>query len=137
MVKKLIKKHEEQIKYVVVGGWNTVFGFFAFIALYYSLNRIIHYTIILTASYIVSITNAYLCYKFLVFKTKGNYFREYFRFYLVYGVAYLINLGLLPVAVELFKIKVVIAQILIMLITILISYLGHKNFTFKPSSIEF
>ena len=127
---KIFQKYEEQIKYLIVGGWNTLFGYLAFAGLYYMFKNQMHYLILLIISYVISITNAYLSYKFLVFKTKGNYFLEYLRFYLVYGVALLINIGLLPLFVEIFKIDPLITQAIITFFTVIISYVGHKHFSF-------
>lgn len=130
-MKRVIKKHQEKVKYLIVGGWNTIFGYASFTALYFLLRNFLHYTLVLVISYIIGITNGYIGYKFFVFKTKGNYLREYFRFYLVYGVAFIINLALLPVAVEFLKLNPVLSQGGIIFFTAIIGYLGHKNFSFK------
>ena len=130
-MKQLIKKHEEKVRYLIVGGWNTVFGYAAFAALYFLLRNFLHYTFVLVISYIFGITNAYICYKFFVFKTKGNYLREYLRFYLIYGIAFIINLALLPIAVEFLKLSPLLSQGGIVFFTVAISYFGHKNFSFK------
>ena len=135
-MKHFIYRHEEKLRYLIVGGWNTVFGYLLFIVLYGLLGERVNYVAILVASYIVSITNAYFCYKFLVFKTKGNYLREYLRFYLVYGLAFLINLALLPVMVEILSINPVISQGLIVFFTVIVSYVGHKNFSFNVAVDE-
>lgn len=132
-VKKLINRHQEKVRYLLVGGWNTAFGYLVFVVLYRLLGAAVNYIALLTFSYIISITNAYLCYKFLVFRTKGNYFKEYFRFYLVYGAAYLLNLALLPVFVELLRMNPVISQGVIVVLTVVISYIAHKNFSFNVS----
>lgn len=130
-MKKLHKKHETKIKYLVVGGWNTIFGYMAFALLYFVFNRYLHINLILIFSYILSITNAYLGYKLFVFKTKGNYLREYFRFYLVYGPILLLNLLFLPVMVRFLKISPLLIQGSFVFITVALSYFGHKNFSFK------
>lgn len=137
-MKKLFKRHEEKVRYLIVGGWNTAFGYLLFVVLYGLLGSIVHYTVILTVGYVISLTNAYICYKFLVFRTKGNYLKEYLRFYLVYGVAYLINLALLPVFVEVLKVSPIIAQAVIVFFTVIISYVGHRNFSFSvaPEELE-
>ena len=49
---------------------------------------------------ILAITNAYICYKLVVFKTKGNYVKEYLRFYIVYGFAFAVSLLLFPLFME-------------------------------------
>lgn len=130
-MKALYQRHQEKINYLLVGGWNTVFGYLTFVVLYYLLHQQIHYLILLIISNILSITNAYIGYKIFVFRTKGNYLNEYLRFYVVYGLALLLNLILLPLVVELFKINPVIAQAIIMFINVVFSYLGHKNFSFR------
>lgn len=132
-MKQLFKKHEQKVRYLIVGGWNTVFSYASFTILYLLLRGFLHYTIVLVINYVISITNAYICYKFFVFKTKGNHFREYFRFYLVYGIVFIINLALLPFAVEILKLNPVLSQGGIVFFAAIIGYLGHKNFSFKES----
>ncbi len=127
------KVHEEKIRYLVAGGWNTVFGYGTFAAMFFFWGDYIHYMAIMIISYIVSVSNAYISYKFFVFKTKGNYLREYLRFYLVYGFAFILNIVLLPVSVEVFKINPLISQAAIVMVTVVFSYLGHKNYSFDVS----
>ncbi|MCL6588770.1 MAG: GtrA family protein [Firmicutes bacterium] len=135
LIKTLIRKYETQIRYLIAGGWNTLFGYLSFTGLYFLLNNRLHYLLLPVINYFISVTNAFLCYKFFVFKTKGNYLQEYLRFYLVYGVAFLINMGLLPLFVEVFKIRLLIAQAVIIIFTIAISYVGHKYFSFRNKSV--
>jgi putative flippase GtrA len=124
-------KHKEQINYLLVGIWNTIFGYAAFAALYFLLRGYLHYMILFVISTLLSITNAYLAYKLFVFKTKGHYWREYSRFYAVYGGALALNLALLPLVVVTFHLSPVIAQAGLSFITVIFSYFGHKNFSFK------
>jgi len=129
-MRKFVNKHEEKIRFLVAGVWNTIFGYFVFAALYFAFSKTIHYTILLVFSYIISITNAYMSYKFFVFRTKGYYMGEYVRFYAVYGITILINMALLPAAVELLKVHPIAAQGIFLLLTTIISYFGHKRFSF-------
>lgn len=130
-MKQLIIKHEEKIRYLIIGGWNTLFGYGVFSGLYFWLSGSIHYLVILSLSYIISITNTYIGYKLFVFRTKGDILREYFRFYLVYGVSFLVNLASLPVLLEILHLNMYVAQALITLLTVIGSYVLHKNFSFK------
>ncbi len=132
-MREFYRHHEEKIKYVVIGVWNTLVGYLTFIALYYLLLNRFNYLIILVFSNIISITNSYLCYKFFVFKTKGNYFNEYMRFYLVYGVSFLANMILMPVFVEIAGIKPIPAQGIILFFSVMFGYLGHKHYSFGAS----
>jgi len=130
-MKKLYHKHKKKINYLIVGVWNTVFGYLSFVALYYLFSQRINYMFLVVFSNILSITNAYIGYKIFVFKTKGNYLREYLRFYVVYAGAIAINLIFLPILVEIFGIAPVIAQGGIVFVSVLFSYFGHSRFSFR------
>ena len=125
------EKHKEKINYLIVGGWNTIFGYFTYFVLYKVFSADVNYILLLIPGNIIAITNAYICYKLFVFKTKGNYIKEYLRFYVVYGVTILMNFILLPFCVEIIHLEPLVAQGIIIFATVLLSYMGHKFFTFK------
>jgi putative flippase GtrA len=136
MISMIFDKHREKILYLITGGWNTVFGYGSFALLYYYLSGHINYLIILTISYVISITNSYISYKLLVFRTKGGVIREYLRFYVVYGGSFLVNIVLLPLMIERYKLNAYLSQACIVMVTIMASYLMHKKFTFKRNRYE-
>ena len=128
------------LRYLVVGGWNTAFGYGVFAGFNYLLTGVIPYPYMVAnvLGYVVSITTAYLAYKVFVFKTKGNYLREYLRTYVVYGASCLTSLAMLPVCVLLVrlvypnpKLAPYIAQAVVMPVVVAMSYFGHKKFSFK------
>ncbi|MBI5700622.1 GtrA family protein [Candidatus Saganbacteria bacterium] len=123
--------HKEKINYLLAGIWNTIFGYLAFILLYRLFSEKMHYLILFIISNIASITNAYISYKIFVFKTKGKYLKEYMRFYFVYGFSIVVNLALLPLIVEFLRINPIIAQVPLIFLNVIISYLGHKKFSFS------
>ena len=53
-------RYREPLAYVIVGGWNTLFGYGCFAALYYLLHTHLHVDVILVFSYVLSIANAYV-----------------------------------------------------------------------------
>ena len=126
-------------RYLVVGVSNTIFGYGTYAGFTALLTPHIPHAYIvasLLASFL-SITSAFLAYKWFVFKTKGNYFREWIRCVMVYGGSSLIGIVLLPVVV--FAIRHLtrfdasapyIAGALLMGLNVVASYLGHKNFSF-------
>lgn len=130
-MRKLYHQHWEKVNYLLVGGWNTIFGYAAFVALYFLLADRIHYLILLIVSNILGITNAYIGYKIFVFKTRGDYWREYMRFYVVYGSATALNFVLLLVCVEVLKLSPPVAQGGLIFLNVIFSYFGHKHFSFK------
>lgn len=129
-------------KYLLVGVWNTVFGFVAYSFLTYLFTRNYEqgYFFAAVISYALGVTHSYLTYKFFVFKTRGNYLAEYIKCWSVYLLGYLGYLMFLPLSVE--CIKFILSSSYLFLapyigglvangIVVLISYFGHKELTFK------
>lgn len=143
------------LRYLLVGAWNTLFGYAAFAVLTYLLTPVIPfaYMVATVLSTILAVTNAYIGYKLFVFKTHGNYLREYLRFYVVYGASGLVNLALLPLLVPLcarligdhqWAINVAgrafilsqhsapyLAALLLLPIVTAASFFGHRDFSFR------
>ncbi len=135
-MKRLYAKHAQKLQYFLIGGWNTVFGYGVFIALYYGTAPFhIHYVILLLLSQVINVTSAYLVYKRFVFKTKGNLIREYCRFCTFYWLSFAANLILLPALVELLGLNPVIGQGLLIIVTAVTSYLWHAHYTFRSDKV--
>ena len=124
--------------------WNTLFSYCVYASFTYILTDVIPYAYMAASviSSIINITVAYFGYKFFVFKTKGNYLREYLRCYVVYGTAAGINLILLPIVVTLLNFVIAkqvyvpyIAGAIVNLGTVFVSFFGHQRFSFKPRSL--
>ena len=130
-------------RYLLVGIWNTLFGYGTFAAFTALLDPHIPYGYILAsaASSALSITQAFLLYKWFVFKTKGNYLREWLRCVAVYGSNIILNLILLPllvVAIRHFtrydRQAPYLAGALLAGLAVIYSFVGHKTFSFRPPS---
>lgn len=132
-------------RYLLVGGFNTLFGYGCYALLVAIIERRIPHGYILASviAGVINITVAFLNYKLFVFKTKGGYLREWTRCVAVYGSALAINTLLLPVLV--FAIRrwthqnasaPYIAGAILTVSTVVYSFLGHKNFSFRESASE-
>ncbi len=132
------------LRYLLVGGWNTLFGYTAFagcVALFAFLMPRFTYSYLLASvvSSLVSITVAYFGYKFMVFKTRGNYLAEWLKCLVVYGTGIVPGLVLLPLLVHALRYVLhldrgapYLAGALIAVFSALYNFLGHKNFSFRP-----
>ena len=123
----------QSIRYIITGVWNTVFGILVY-ALLIKLLGENHYILLAVVSNIISITNAYICYKLFVFKTKGNILKEYLKCYVVYGLSMLLGLLLLYVFVDIAGLNPVIANIISVLLLTIVSFVGHRYYSFKNKS---
>jgi putative flippase GtrA len=120
----------EQLLYLAVGGWNTVFGYGVWALLQFLLGDHVHYLVIVPIAWPIAVLNAYLGYRYLVFRSRGPILRELPRFALVYFVTLIVNLALLPIALTVLPFNIYGVQALLLVIVIACSYLSHKYFSF-------
>lgn len=119
------------LRYVLVGGWNTAFGFGMFVALHALLIAHVHYLAILVLSTTIAVLNAFVCYRLLVFKVTGTPSADLARFSVVYLVALAANLALLPLLVEVVGLTVLLAQGVVVAGTVVASFFAHSRFSFR------
>lgn len=125
-IKELFKI--QQIRFLFVGGLNTIVGYGSFaLLIFFGLNYLIANTI----SYIIGVIHSYLWNKNFTFKSKNKSISEVIRFIFVYIVNYLIGLGVLYILVDKIGLDKYLAGALNLIITTLISWFGHKYFSFK------
>jgi putative flippase GtrA len=148
-------------RYICVGVFNTIFGPSLFFVFNYTLNRhhvVASYMYAAVVANLISITVAYLGYKFIVFRTQGNYLREWIKAMGVYGTAMIPGLIALPFLVHLcarllphqlsgFHRSIsgkdaapYAANLILTCFTIVYGFFGHKNVTFRerkqPPTLE-
>lgn len=135
----------EVIRFLLVGGFNTGFS----IALAWVLVKPIqllfpslHLSVVVPiANYTAlpfAITVAFLGYKWFVFRTHGNYFKEWVKCFAVYGVSLPLPSLILPIATSLFlrnSLTKPHAPLLALIVNsgaiACYSYFAHKKFSFK------
>lgn len=126
----------QPLRYLAVGGWNTFFGMFIFALLHYLFNTRVHYLVLYVPANILAITNAFLCYKYIVFQSRGAGWQEYARCYLVYGWIALLNAGLLAALVKYGSLHPSIANCFCIATATIVSYFSHKHFSFGVKKHE-
>ncbi len=126
-------------RYLVVGLWNTAFGYgtFAFLTWVLSDRIPASYLVASLVSSIFNITVSFLGYKWFVFKTTGNYLKEWVRSLAVYGGSIAVSMVLLPPMVFLLTVVTrrpsaapYLAGAFLLIGQVLVGFLGHRNFTF-------
>jgi putative flippase GtrA len=129
-------------RYTLVGIWNTAFGYGCYAGLTALFTPHIAHGYILAAvvAGFVAITVAFLGYKWFVFKTRGNYMREWLRCMVVYGTTTLIGIALLPLFVFAFRrfagldaSAPYVAGATVTSLNVIVSFLGHRNFSFRSN----
>lgn len=134
----------QAIRYLMVGGFNTGFGYVLFVSFNYLFRRFGVYGSELASlvASIFSITAAFLGYKWFVFRTKGHYLREWLRCISVYGSSMLFTLAMLPPLTLLLRRWMANPQLasdaaaaILAVVTVGVSYFGHKHFSFRRSPV--
>lgn len=123
-----------RVRYLLAGGWNTLFGYGAGVSLYLLLSKHLHIAIISILANAISITMSFVTYKIFVFRSKGRWVIEYLRSYVVYGSAAIFGVGFLWLLVKGLDLNIWIAQAVVIIATIGISYFGHGIFTFRSDA---
>lgn len=130
-------------RYLLVGVWNTLFGYSTFAVLTALLKPYVPQSYMLAAvlSSVLNFTVAFLGYKWFVFRTKGNYLREWVRCMAVYSSSLLVGIGALPILVWIIRLTSrfdrqapYLAGAVVTGFGAIYSFLGHKNFSFRPVS---
>jgi putative flippase GtrA len=124
-------RRREQILYLLVGGWNTLFGYAVWALLYYLLRPYLHYLVIQVISWPIPVGVAYILYRRIVFRSGGSMWRELPRFSLVYLAGLALALIVLPILVRLLPVNLYVIQALFTAVVIVLTYLGHKYFSFR------
>ena len=132
-LRERIAPHEEKLRFLAVGGWNTLFSYGMLWILDSLLHARLHYTLILTLNWVIGVTQNLFTFKLLVFRTKGNWLKEYLRSYVVYAGGFLLNLAIVAAIMEIWHPRLVIAQLPALVVVTVISYVGHKYFTYRTT----
>jgi len=129
---------DQRLRFLAVGATNTLVGYLVFSAftLWVFADVYLGYLLSLALSYVIGITLAFVLYRRFVFVVRGHVVRDFARFVSVYLVAIGINAAALPLLVEIVHLPPLFAQLIILTLTTLLSFFGHKKFSFRRSDAE-
>jgi len=140
------------VPYLCVGAFNTLFGYTTFALINFALRRKsvpASYLFAVVISTFINVTVAYMGYKLFVFKTKGNYIREWSAAMGVSWSAFLPAMILLPILVRIFnpilpshmslfshsmdqkELAPYVANAFLTAVAVVYTFMGHKYITFR------
>ncbi len=132
-------------RFLVVGVWNTFFGYGVFALFNFLLAKQfpqVGYVIASVLSSIINITVAFLGYKWFVFRTSGNYLREWLRTVSVYSVGIGVSILLLPLVVYLLRWSTSMSHeratyvggFVLTILSALWNFIGNRNYSFRKTA---
>ncbi len=134
---------DQRVAFLVVGAINTVVGFGIFAACSLTVGhdidqqfgKVAGSLVTLGITHALGVLFAFVMHRRFVFRVRGHVVRDLVRFESVHLTALAINAVALPVLVELGMSRIP-AQAIIIAATTLVSYFGHRHFTFRRGAAD-
>jgi len=132
---------DQRVRFLLVGGINTIIGFLVFIGVDVTVGRVIDdlsnptigSVVTLAVSQVISVLVAFVLHRRFVFNVRGQLWLDLLRFQSVYVVTFVINLVALPLLVAI-GIPRIAAQAAIVLVMTMVSYVAHRHFSFRRNT---
>ena len=118
----------EQKHFIIVGVVNTILSYALFsVLLYFQISYVLSYWVSMCAG----VLNSYILNKFWTFHVRKRSIAEFIRFVSVYLMSFFIGMLTLYCLVDVLMINTYVAGIINLFLTTLISWFGHKHFSFR------
>lgn len=127
---------DRRIAYLLVGGFNTVFGFALFVGFHLVFgDGFWNYMLTLACTHVISVLTAFTLHRRFVFDVHGHLWLDLARFETVNLGMLGLNAVLLPLFVEVVGLGVILAQLVAGVVIVITSYLGHSLFSFRRPAV--
>lgn len=118
-------------RFLVIGGWNTVFGMTGFAILFLLFHKHLHYLIIYVANAEIAILQSFYSLRKCVFNSRNPVMRELLRHHLGCSMSIALPFFIFWICVEKFKVNPILAQVPSTLFGVCASYLMARFFVFR------
>lgn len=135
-------KLPEKLRFLLVGGFNTVFAYAVLLLLNWGIGALNdkqgwHLSLALVANvalvvqYILTINVSFVTMRYYVFRSSGNWRLEWLKAWSVYIFIYCINAPILTFLMTICRFEVWLAQGIYLTVSAIITFLLHKYFSFR------
>ena len=121
----------QQFRFLLAGGYNTVFGYLVFSGLYLLIGRWIHYLIIAVLAHGIAVINAFLVHRHLVFRSSEPWLKSFLRFNVSQLTALGFGISCLYALVTFGRFQPLVAQAIVASVSVVLTYLLHSRFSFR------
>lgn len=121
----------EEIRYLIVGGFNTLVGLGLYAGFHALLGRQLGYLLVLIPAYAVGIVVSFVTQRYLVFGARGQVWRQFVRFTSVQLSGLALNALVLALIHETTSIPAVPSQAISLFLVAVATYFSHKFFSFR------
>lgn len=121
----------ERFRFLLIGAFNTAFGYATFVLLYILLGYRLHYLLIGILAHAIATLVAFTGQRRLVFRSRRPWLPEFFRFNLSLLSVLLFGLASLFVLVTLLGLHPLLGQAILTPLSVLLSYFTHRHYSFR------
>ena len=134
-------KSKTEIRFLLVGTLNTLFGYLVFLLFLFLLEKIFNnerqiYSLSIAFSHLISVINSFIFHKVVTFvsKQKGlEIVYEFRRFFNSYIITFLLNLSLISIQVELLSLNPRIAGAISLPIVTVVTFFLLSKYAFNKT----
>ncbi len=120
-----------KLRFLLAGGYNTVFGYLVFSGMYLLFGRWIHYLVIGVLAHFIAVISAFVVHRHLVFRAADAWRRSFIRFNLSQLVALGFGMSCLYSLVTWGHLSPLVAQAIVVAASVLLTYALHRHFSFR------
>jgi hypothetical protein len=124
-------KTNQKFLFLVFGFVNFTFAYVNTVASYYFFSSHINLITLFFLINIVNITFSFTTLKYIVFKSKKSFFREYIASIFLYSCLAIFSTFVLFVLVDLLLFNIELSTLISLILSTIMSYYGNSKFTFK------
>ncbi len=124
-------KNSQRLRFVVVGVWNTLFGYAVYALLLHLFADRIHYLVLLCIAHFLAVANAFCWHRSVTFQSSAHWPWQFVRFNVSYLGALAFSVVVLPLLVTRLRISPLVGGAQVMVLSVTLSYIVHKRFSFK------
>ena len=121
----------EKIRFIIVGGYNTAFGYGVFVLLYWWFHDMLHYLFVVAVAHAIAVLNSFVTQRCIVFKDRSSIFPAFFRFNIATTAMLVFSLAGMALLVDGVGIHPLISQAMVTPASVIGVYILHRKFTFK------
>lgn len=121
----------ERFRFLLVGAFNTAFGYVTFALLYLLLGNRLHYLLIGVLAHAIATLVAFTGQRRLVFRSRRPWLSEFWRFNVSLLTVLLFGLASLFVLVTLLSLHPLLGQAIVTPLSVLLSYFTHRHYSFR------
>ncbi|CAH1208495.1 hypothetical protein PAECIP111891_03230 [Paenibacillus allorhizoplanae] len=125
----------QTIKFLIIGILNTVVGYLIYFLCLKFID--LNYMISLLCAHVLGVLHSYYWNSRWTFNTGRKTYKNLLKFSGVYVISFFINLLVLYIFINYLEQNALLSQVFALFLTTLISFIGHKYWSFKISKTHY